>query len=176
MDENISSNNDISTLLNQLMQNPDVINNLLNSLSQNTSQTSSQNSSQSQNNTENNSQNTFQNPFQSQNNAGNIDLSSILNNINPEMLNSLFSSLGQKSESEQNKNSDSFDPSMLFNIFNEKNNFSSQQPDNITCLLLALKPFVNQKRQDGIDVLCKLLKYLQIAKLFGFDITKILKL
>lgn len=162
MDENTSSKNDINALLSQIMQNPDMINNLLNSLSQNTSQ--------------NDSQNTAQNPPPSQNDAGNIDLSSILNNIDPEMISSLFSSLGQKSEPEQDKSSNSFDPTMLFKMINDQNSFSNQKPDDITCLLLALKPFVNQKRQDGIELLCKLLKYLQIAKLFGFDITKILKL
>ncbi len=176
MDDNAFSMDNINAMLSQIMQNPDSINSLLNSFSANTSQ----------NNTSSAEQNT--NTGQNQG----FDLSSLLNNINPDMLNSVLSSLGQQPpQNQQNQappqsSSGNFDPSMLFGMLGgikgQGSNFSggmdglNQQGDNASRFLMSLKPFVNSQRQSGIDNLCQLLKYVQIAKLFGFDITKLIKL
>lgn len=139
MGENTFSADNLNAILSNLMQNPDSINKILNSFSQN------------------------DNPPQNEN----PDFSSLLNNLNPDLLGSLFSSMGGGETPSQN----GFDPSMLFNMMG---NMGSQ--DNTTRLLIALKPFVSTERQNGIDNLCKILKYVNMAKLFGFDITKLIKL
>ncbi len=146
MGENTFSADNLNAILSNLMQNPDSINKILNSFSQSDNP-----------------------PPQNDN----VDFSSLLNNVNPDLLNSLFSSMGGGEKTSQS----GFDPSMLFNLMgNMGGNDSFQNQDNTTRLLLSLKPFVSPQRQNGIDNLCHILKYVHIARLMGFDITKFIKL
>ena len=136
MGENTFSSENLNAILSQLMQNPDAVNNILNSFSQKDT------------------------PPQSEG----PDFSSILNNLNPDLLSSLFSFGGNEEKSSQN----GFDPSFLFNLMGNNS-------DETTNLLLALKPFLSPARQSGVDNLCRILKYIHIAKIMGFDITKFIK-
>lgn len=87
----------------------------------------------------------------------------INNNQVPDQIKEMMQNMGSTPTSNQ---SSSIDPAMLSKVQKIASNFSSNSNDDMSQLLLALKPYLRDKKQNKVDDYINLLKMGKMAKLF----------
>ncbi len=87
----------------------------------------------------------------------------INNNQVPDQIKEMMQNMGSTPTSNQ---SSPIDPAMLSKVQKIASNFGSNSNDDMSQLLLALKPYLRDKKQNKVDDYINLLKMGKMAKLF----------